>query len=257
MTSPIEPRTASLYHASRGSAVAPSAAAAILMAAIATYLVVPAVVPAELAMLVAQAALVAVPLAAVLLGQLGRPLAALGLRGARPRYFAAAIAIGATTWYVNLWLVSLLPLPDAQVQALQALVDRPSLGVALALFALVPAACEEILFRGVLARALGRHLPLAGAAAISALVFAAYHLSIIQALPTLTFGFVLAIVAIRADSILPTFVAHALNNTLAVLMSRDELPGLAAWLMRHPVLSFGVCATTCALGVTVAARGRA
>src|SRR5262249_36205994 len=100
MTSPIEPRTASLYHASGDPAVEPVIAAAIVMAAMATYLMVPLLVPRELAMLAAQAALVVVPIAAVIVSHPVRPLAALGLRGARPRFFVAAVAIGCTAWYV-------------------------------------------------------------------------------------------------------------------------------------------------------------
>ena len=148
MTSPIEPRTASLYHASHDPAVEPVIAAAIVMAAMATYLVLPLLVPRELAMIAAQAALVVVPIAAVIATHPVRPLAALGLRGARPRFFIAAIAIGATAWYVNTQLVALLPLPARQLHQLEELVDRPALPWALAMFALVPAMCEEILFRG-------------------------------------------------------------------------------------------------------------
>src|SRR5204862_5171057 len=107
-----------------------------------------------------------------------RPLAALGLRGARPRFLAAAVAIGATTWYVNIQLVSQLPLPEHQARMLEELVERPPLPSALAMFALVPAVCEEILFRGVLARSLGRWVPLFVAAAISAVAFSLYHVSI-------------------------------------------------------------------------------
>jgi membrane protease YdiL (CAAX protease family) len=246
-----------LYHASRASAVEPAVAVAIVLAAMATYLVLPIVVPAELALIAAQAALAVVPLAAVIALHPARPLAALGLRGARPRYFAAAILIGATAWYVNVRIVALLPLPDGEVRMLENLVERPRLGWALATFALVPALCEEIVFRGVLARALGRHLRLVAAAAISAVVFAAYHHSLVQGLPTLTLGFVLAVIAIRADSVAPTIVTHAINNAMAIAMSRDELPGIAGWLGHHPALALAGCAGATAAGLAIAARGPA
>jgi len=255
MTSPIEPRTASLYHASHAPAVEPVVAAAIAMAAMATYLVVPLLVPRELAMIAAQAALVVVPVAGVLVTHPVRPLAALGLRGARPRFFVAAVAIGCTAWYVNTRLVALLPLPDRQLHQLEDLVDRPALPWALVMFALVPAMCEEILFRGVLARALGRQRSIVLAAAISGAVFAAYHLSLVQALPTLTLGFLLAVIAIRADSVVPTMLAHALNNVLAIVMSRAELPALGGWLGRHPALALAGCAGATACGIAIAARG--
>jgi membrane protease YdiL (CAAX protease family) len=260
MTSPIEPRTASLYHATlatRAPAVEPTFAAAIVMAALATYLAVPFVVPAFLALPVAQAALAAVPIAAVIALHPARPLAALGLRGARPRFLAAAVAIGATAWYVNIRLVSQLPLPESQARVLEDLVDRPPLLHALAMFALVPALCEEILFRGVLARALGRRISIAAAAAISAAVFAAYHLSVVQALPTLTLGFALALLAIRADSVVPAIIAHAINNALAIAMSRGELPALAGWIGDHPTIALAGCSTVTALGLAAALRGPA
>jgi membrane protease YdiL (CAAX protease family) len=255
MTSPIEPRTASLYHATRAPAVEPALATAIVMAAMATYLAVPFVVPAFLALPAAQAALAVVPIAAAIALHPARPLAALGLGGARPRFLAAAVAIGATAWYVNIQLVSQLPLPERQARVLEELVERPPLLHALALFALVPAVCEEILFRGVLARALGRRMSIVTAAAISAAVFALYHLSIVQALPTLTLGFLLGLIAIRADSVLPAMIAHAINNALAIAMARGELPALAGWIGEHPAASLVGCATVTALGVAAVLRG--
>jgi sodium transport system permease protein len=249
-----------LYHAalaSRGSAVEPVVAVAIVLAALATYLIVPILVPPELALIAAQAALAVVPIAGVIALHPARPLAAVGLRGARPRFFVAAVLIGATAWYVNTRIVALLPLPERQTRMLEKLVDRPSLGLALATFALVPALCEEILFRGVLARGLARHLRLVAAAAISALVFAVYHHSLVQGLPTLTLGFVLAVIAIRADSVAPTIAAHALNNAMAIAMSRGELPELAGWLGRHPTLALAGCAGATAAGIAIAARGPA
>jgi sodium transport system permease protein len=246
-----------LYHASHASAVEPSIAAMIVMAAMATYLAVPLLVPTELGLVAAQTALTLVPIAAVVVVHRVRPLAALGLRGARPRFFIAAVAIGMTSWYLNMRLVALLPLPARQTLALAELVHRPSFARALAMFALIPAMCEEILFRGVLARALGRSLSIAAAAAISGVVFAAYHLSAVQALPTLTLGFVLALIAIRADSVLPAMLAHAINNALAIAISREELPALWGWLEHHPTLALAGCATATAGGIALAVRGPA
>src|SRR5512140_3866299 len=154
MTSPIEPRTASLYHASHEPVVEPAIAAAIVMATMATYLVVSLVMPSKLSLIAAQVVLTVVPITTVVIAHPVRPMAALGLRGARPRFFVAAVAIGCTAWYVNTRLVALLPLPERATHALDALVHRPSFAGALAMFALVPAICEEILFRGVLARAI-------------------------------------------------------------------------------------------------------
>jgi membrane protease YdiL (CAAX protease family) len=257
MTSPIEPRTASLYHASRAPAVEPSIAAAIVLAALATYLAVAGLVPQELAVPAAQAALAVVPIAAVMILHPTRPLAALGLRRTDPRLMLAALAIGATAWYVNVRIVSLLPLPAREVEALETLVGRTSLLQAFATFALVPALCEEVLFRGVLARALGRRLPLFAAAAISAVVFSAYHLSLVQALPTLLLGMVFAVIAIRADSVLPAMLAHVINNGIAIAISRGELAGIARWLDHNPTLALVGCSAATGAGFAIALRGPA
>jgi membrane protease YdiL (CAAX protease family) len=259
MTSPIEPRTASLYHASRAAAVEPGVAVGITLAAIASYLLAGMLAPAGWWFVVAQLAMAVVAGAAVVSVHQGRPLAALGLRGARLRFFAAGIAVGATAWYLNAalveWLFAKLALPREQAIHLQKLVDRPPLWSALAMFAVLPAVCEEIVFRGVLARSIGRRTSLIAAAAISAAVFSAYHLSLVQALPTLTLGLVLAVIAVRADSIAPSIVAHALNNALVIAASRGALPELTGWLDRHPIAGLAGCAVATAGGVVIAARG--
>src|SRR5689334_18129499 len=108
MTSPIEPRTASLYHASRAPAVEPRIAVGIVLAAVGTYLVAAAVAPASVRFVVAQLALVGVAGTAVGIVHRARPRAALGLRGAQLRFFVAAIAVGATAWHVSFRLTDWL-----------------------------------------------------------------------------------------------------------------------------------------------------
>ncbi|HEY0195619.1 MAG TPA: type II CAAX endopeptidase family protein [Kofleriaceae bacterium] len=257
MTSPIEPRTASLYHASRDAAVPATAGGAITVAAIAAYLLLPALVPAGGAFLVAQAALLAVPVGWLVATRRPRPFAALGLRGARPRYFFAGAAVGATAWYVSAVIVARLPLPDEHARVLEALVEHPPLARALLGFAVVPAVCEEVLFRGVLARSLATSTGVLVAAALSGAIFSLYHVSIVQALPTLVLGVVLAVIAIRAGSVAPTILAHVLNNAIVILLSRHAWPALNAWIALHPVACLVGCVIATAIGLVVAARGAA
>jgi sodium transport system permease protein len=250
-----------LYHASRAPAVEPGAAVGIVLAATASYLVAAALAPASVGFVVAQLALAGVAGAAVVVVHRARPRAALGLRGARLRFFVAAIAVGVTAWHLSFrltdWLFARLAVTREQVARLQELVDQPPLWQALGMYAVLPAVCEEIVFRGVLARSLGRRTSLIAAAAISAVVFSAYHLSLVQALPTLMLGLLLAVIAIRADSVAPAMVAHALNNALVIAVSRGALPELAGWLDRHPVAGLAGCAAATAGGVVIAARGPA
>jgi sodium transport system permease protein len=243
-----------LYHAPRAPVVEPIIAVGLAFAALASYLLAAGLVPRSLALVAGQLALAAVPAAMMVILRPGHPLAALGLRPAPPRFFLAATAIGATAWYLNIWLVAALPLPERQIHELEALVERPPLVHALAAFALLPAVCEEVLFRGVLARSFGRSLPLYAAAAISAVMFSAYHLSVVQALPTLTLGMLLAVIAIRADSIAPTILAHAINNTFAIALSRGELPRFAGWLGAHTPVALAGCAVATGLGFALVLR---
>jgi membrane protease YdiL (CAAX protease family) len=169
----------------------------------------------------------------------------------------AAIAIGATLWYLNARLVGLLQIPVEGSKRLEDAVNDGSPLGALVTFAVVPAVCEELVFRGVLARSLGRLLKPFAAAILSGLVFALYHLSLAQALPTLTFGFALGLLALRADSIGPSVVAHALNNAIVTLLSRHDLPGPMSWINDHPTWTLVICAPVTAGGLVLASGLRA
>ncbi|HET9623764.1 MAG TPA: CPBP family intramembrane glutamic endopeptidase [Kofleriaceae bacterium] len=237
-----------------GAALDPAIGAAFTAAALGAYLLVPAVVPRDLGFIAAQAALVLVAVIAVIAVRAPRPLAALGLRRARGAYWLAALLIGVTAWYVNARLVALLPVPSEQTRKLEALVDQPALLRALATFAVLPAVCEELVFRGLLARSLGRHLTVPAAVVISAIVFALYHLSLVQALPTLSLGCLLAVIALRADSILPTIAAHAINNAIAIVLSRHDLPPITRTLEAHPVIAFAACVLATGSGLALAIR---
>lgn len=256
MTSPTtEPRTAQLYH----GALDPPVAALVVAAAMGTFLVTGALAPAGYAIVGGQLGLLATALAcglvAVRAGAAPSILAALGLAvaGIRARHVAAALLLGGSAWYLNLFVVAAVHRalhvePPAQ---LAVVVARDSLPVALVTLAIVPPVCEELVFRGIFARALGRRLPLAAACIGSAAVFSIYHLSVVQAAPTFVLGLALGLVALRADSILPAMLVHALNNAIAVLVARDELPAATAWIDRNPVPMTIGCAVASSTGIAL------
>jgi uncharacterized protein len=89
--------------------------------------------------------------------------------------------------------------------------------VLIAVASLLPACCEELAFRGGLQSALaGRHPP-ARAVALSALVFAAFHLDPVRFPGVLLLGVAFGWLAWRTGSIWPSMVAHAVNNGAAVI----------------------------------------
>ncbi len=261
MTSPTStPRdTASLYHAASASAFPALVAVGITTAAWATLIVVGlAAVFGGLGLTVAiamgQLGMLAVPVIAIRVGRRGAQ--AIGLARAPWQYAIAALLIGASTWYINVRIVDLLAV-RTDFAAIEQLVDQSSLVVTLLAIAVAPAVCEEILFRGVLLRGLATRFHATFAIAISAVVFAAYHMNLVQLIPTLTLGCVLGLIALRAASSLPTMLAHFINNTIAVVIARGDLPMLSnrdhtGWMDRHPTLALiGATALTVS-GIAIA-----
>jgi membrane protease YdiL (CAAX protease family) len=226
-----QPRTAQFYHATFDAVIA----CLVVLAAVATMIAVQLVLVyagaiGATAVAISELVMVAVPI--VLVRRARLPVAAIGLARPRARFIVAALLVGVSLWYANLRLHEWLR-PPVSPQLVH-LVERDALAVALAAVALVPAVCEEIVFRGVLARSLARRLPLVAAVAISAIVFSAYHMSLAQLAPTLTLGLAFGVIAVRADSAIPTMIGHAANNTIAILLSRGELGRPARWIFENP-----------------------
>ena len=65
-------------------------------------------------------------------------------------------------------------------------------------------------------------------------MFSAYHLRPEQMVSTFPFGLALAFLALRADSIIPSTLAHVMNNATVILLQRDEVPALDRVLGEHP-----------------------
>jgi membrane protease YdiL (CAAX protease family) len=90
--------------------------------------------------------------------------------------------------------------------------------------ALVPAACEEALFRGALLRALAPRFGGPAAVALAALAFGCFHFSLYKLVPTTALALVLGALALASGSLWPAVLAHATNNALVVCLGR------AGWL---------------------------
>lgn len=243
MTSPTEPRTTSLY------AFDAAYASGLAAMSVATFYLLSSVIPRSVALIACQLTLVAIPVIAT--RATGKPLAAIGLRRPHVVFVVGATLVGLTAWYLNMRLVLWLDPPAQEIHQLQVLVDEAPLWQAILLLAILPPICEEILFRGTLARGLATRLPGWLAVTLAAMLFSAYHLSLVQALPTLTLGLALGLFALRADSVVPAIIGHVLNNGIAVLVSRDL--DLARWLSTHPTPTLVACAAGTTAGLAVGA----
>ena len=261
MTTPREPRTAQSYHAR--IAFDPAAAAAIVACAMATFLGVGGLVSGRASTAIVLFAsqgslLVAALVAAIVWARVtddDRPWPRLvGLRVPRARFVLAAVLIGASTWYLNLWLVKLVGVEPPP--ALAQVVEHSVLPIMLLALAVLPPIAEELVFRGILARALATRFPAIAAIAISAALFSFYHLSLVQAAPTFVLGCALGWLALRSDSIAPTIVLHATNNTIAVVLARGELPQVTPVIEAHPTIMLIGCCTATATGLVLIATAR-
>jgi sodium transport system permease protein len=256
MPSPSNPRTPRLYHATPGASLSATGALLLVLAAVATLIVgsqlaLRAGAPLHAAMAIAQLAMLALALIALRAAHL--PPRALGIAAAPPRFVVAAALIGVSAWYLNLALVdAFVSVERADVETLERLVERPSLAAVVLAVALAPAVCEEVLFRGALLRGLASRMPPALALVIASALFSLYHWKPVQMLPTFTLGLVLGVLALRAGSIVPSVIAHFLNNTMAIVVHRQEIGPLSRGLTEHPYVALAGFGALFAAGAAVA-----
>ncbi len=150
----------------------------------------------------------------------------LPLRGARFIDLIAAVAgalgLNHLLTVAGAWQETVWPTPPVVRALFDGLfVYRGPLDFAalLVAFALVPAVCEEILFRGFLQAGLARAIQRpAGLLAVSALVFAVFHLDPWRFAGVTALGLFLAWLRLETGSLLPPMAAHAASNVLSITL---------------------------------------
>jgi sodium transport system permease protein len=180
-----------------------------------------------------------------------RPLHSLSLRLPRWRHLglAAVLALLLLPPLAGLALTAVDRLPhiaqlldDRQplVQSLRGLMEGDSparefwLPYLLA-FAVLPAVCEELVFRGFLLNGLMKSHRPRTAILLSSFLFALFHMNVFQFLPAFFLGVVLGLVTVRSKSVVPAIFFHLLHN--GVLLGSLEIkewldavvPDVAAW----------------------------
>jgi membrane protease YdiL (CAAX protease family) len=141
--------------------------------------------------------------------------ARLGLR--RPSLSAlkwAALAAGAYLLFALLY--SLLITEPKQEDIAKELGSVP---FQILLIAIAAPICEEVCFRGMLFGGLREKLPQLPAALLSALIFGGLHApeGVTAVPPLIAFGFVLALLYEKTESLLPGIGLHMLNNGVALI----------------------------------------
>jgi len=139
------------------------------------------------------------------------------------RYWLAAVLLGVSAWVpayeLNALQQSVLPLPPPVLDALARLHEsvkqlRPQEG--LLYLALIPAICEELLFRGILLSGLAAGARPAAAIIASAAIFGVYHFVAFKFVPTFALGLLLGYLCWQSRSILPGMLVHALHNGASI-----------------------------------------
>ena len=113
-----------------------------------------------------------------------------------------------------------LPESAGRVIALMRTDERPT-WLLLLVFAVTPAICEELAFRGFILSGLARGGRLAIAVGISSLMFGIIHMIPQQAFNAALLGLVLGLLAIYSRSLFPAMAFHFCNNALATFYQKD------------------------------------
>lgn len=84
--------------------------------------------------------------------------------------------------------------------------------------AVVPAICEEVLFRGYILRAFEKSWGIIAGVIISGIIFGMFHIQLGNILPLATLGMILALMTWLSGTLWPAIIAHFINNGAAVVM---------------------------------------
>lgn len=145
-----------------------------------------------------------------------------GLQGTRlTAYFAAAIfSVGLflLNMVLSFGLIALFPEGAQRVSDSFSTIMDGGVLVNLLVIALTPAVCEELLFRGVVFHSMKEKSRPLAAMVITAVLFGAYHMSLVKFIPTGLLGLSLCYVVYRTGSIFPAMLMHFINNACSVLL---------------------------------------
>ncbi len=125
-------------------------------------------------------------------------------------------------------------------------------------FAVLPAVCEELAFRGFILTGLRRRFRTGTAIVISSFLFAVAHMNVFQFLPTFVLGLVLGVLAVRGGSILPGIAYHLMHNGLLIGLTCIEQTAGVPEVLTTPLVRFvlvSLCVSLAALVLWRLVRG--
>ncbi len=119
--------------------------------------------------------------------------------------------------------------------------------------ALVPAVCEEFLFRGFLFGSFQAARGPAQALMLSAVLFGIFHRNLQTLLPTTLAGVALAFIVLRSGSLYNAVIAHAAVNTWAIIVANADVTPYVPWALQPQQIPLGILIISMA-GIVLAGK---
>lgn len=132
----------------------------------------------------------------------------------------------------------ILPMDERLIDALEQTVTYQSMSEFVPLFlaaVILAAIIEEMLFRGILLKALESKIDVTNAVIISALLFTVIHMNPWWAVQILILGVILGVLSWRTQSIVPGIIVHGVNNMLSLIMMNQEVEKFSWYEMQGHV----------------------
>ncbi len=148
-------------------------------------------------------------------------------------------------WYLG-WLNQLIPLPEtiellerSQVEMIENLLTGGfALWFLVLNVGLVPAVCEEVMFRSYLHRLFENSFGIIAALIITAVLFGLFHFRLSQLLPLSMIGLLLGWMTVKSGSVFPAILMHFIHNsgTVTAVHTNPELLETAEATTAPPLL---------------------
>lgn len=153
----------------------------------------------------------------------------------KPRFAHLGWGILATACLI----FAMMPVNSMFLDAIEAMglkrpsVDLPSdLAGLIIVAAVLPAFCEEVVFRGAVAYSAGNMRNKLAALALSGALFALFHANPAQTLHQFVLGALLSLLALRSGSLWTSVIVHLFNNLLVVALNYTVLGTDEFWSVR-------------------------
>ncbi len=152
------------------------------------------------------------------------------------------ISLALTLGINNLLIISGISESSSDyTETMEALYSSPLPVQFLCLGILIPV-CEELVFRGLMFRRLRQSGGFKASAAYSSVVFALFHMNIVQMLYALFLGFVFCYLYEKYGSVKAPILAHVVSNTFSVALTNTDILG---W-MAEDSMRMGMVTVLCA-----------